>query len=472
MSGRENNADGKSSIPNTSSAGMNRGNRNPPRLRYTPSRRCMDMSPSREASNEMESDFSESRSNSNLNVSMESITEGKGKKTTSASVLERKLNADLDKFRKLSGNTISLILTSSHLRDTAKDLVSANLEWGEPPSTVLLVKKPWDQEVTCKMVELVEFLVLQKQFSIFIEDKVLEGENVVEQHEWETKGVSKNLKSWSASSISEIESVIDFVICLGGDGTLLYVSSLFQYIVPPVVSFHLGSLGFLTPFDFKDHQRCLNHIIRGDAVITLRERLECRFLSRKTKENNNVMNTHFCRRISKTEKEEAPVGKFAVLHQVMNEIVIDRGPSPYLSSLEVYCDGIMLTTVQADGLIIATPTGSTAYSVSAGGSMVHPSVPCILLTPICPHTLSFRPLILPDTVELQVVVPQDSRNTAWVSFDGRNREELCQGEAIMVTVSRFHIPTVNEVDQSSDWFKSLIDGLQWNTRKRQKEFAM
>ena len=100
-----------------------------------------------------------------------------------------------------------------------------------------------------------------------------------------------------------------------------------------------------------------------------------------------------------------------------------------------------MTTVQADGLTVSTPTGSTAYSVSsildfllctcltlsqlsAGGSLVHPEIPAILITPICPHTLSFRPMLLPDSMELRICVPYNSRSTAWASFDGRGRVEL------------------------------------------------
>ena len=95
-----------------------------------------------------------------------------------------------------------------------------------------------------------------------------------------------------------------------------------------------------------------------------------------------------------------------------------------MSLLELFGDNNHLTTVQADGLVIATPTGSTAYSVSAGGSLVHPEISALLITPICPHTLSFRPMLLPDSMELRVCVPYNSRSTAWASFDGRNRIEL------------------------------------------------
>lgn len=146
--------------------------------------------------------------------------------------------------------------------------------------------------------------------------------------------------------------------------------------------------------------------------------------------------------------------------EILNDLVVDRGPSPYVSQLELFgkyaellfftlglivilpADEHHLTTVQADGLCIATPTGSTAYSVSchrlprlnkmltnplqlsAGGSLVHPEIPSILITPLCPHTLSFRPMLLPDSMELRICVPFNSRSTAWASFDGRGRVEL------------------------------------------------
>ena len=97
----------------------------------------------------------------------------------------------------------------------------------------------------------------------------------------------------------------------------------------------------------------------------------------------------------------------------LNEVVIDRGTSTYLGMLEVYADNTLITTAQADGLIIATPTGSTAYSLAAGGALVMPSIPGILLTPICPHALSFRPAIFPDSVTLKIVLPISARQVGW-----------------------------------------------------------
>ncbi len=115
-------------------------------------------------------------------------------------------------------------------------------------------------------------------------------------------------------------------------------------------------------------------------------------------------------------------------HLVLNEVVVDRGPSPYLSNIDLYIDGKHITTVQGDGLIVSTPTGSTAYAVAAGASMIHPSVPAIMVTPICPHSLSFRPIVVPAGVELKICVSPDSRNSVWVSFDGRKRQEIQLGD--------------------------------------------
>lgn len=161
--------------------------------------------------------------------------------------------------------------------------------------------------------------------------------------------------------------------------------------------------------------------------------------------------------------------------QVLNELVLDRGPSSFLSMIECYevsrggtGPPRLLTKVQADGILVATATGSTAYSVSAGGSMCHPSVPAILVTPICPHSLSFRPVILPDSAVLLLRVPEDARSSAWVCFDGKNRQELQRGDSVLVKMSEFPMPTVNWGDEMSEFVGSLVRCLNWNDREEQK----
>lgn len=151
-------------------------------------------------------------------------------------------------------------------------------------------------------------------------------------------------------------------------------------------------------------------------------------------------------------------------YNVLNEAVIDRGPSPFLSVLDLTCDNQYLTTAQGDGIIIATPTGSTAYSLAAGGSIVYPSVPAILLTPICAHTLSFRPMLLPDSALLFCSVPLECRSCGMVSFDGKFRQELSRGDRLEVRASPFPMPTVNRLNYTGDWFDSLRAGFMYNLR--------
>ncbi|KAI9834912.1 MAG: NAD(+) kinase, partial [Thelocarpon superellum] len=249
------------------------------------------------------------------------------------------------------------------------------------------------------------------------------------------------LRYWTPDLCWSSPETFDLVLTLGGDGTVLFTSWLFQRIVPPILSFSLGSLGFLTNFQFHQYKEHL-HSVMGDSGmrVNLRMRFTC------TLYRNG--------RLGGAEEAEQ--------FEVLNELVIDRGPSPYVSNLELFGDNELLTVVQADGCIFSTPTGSTAYSLSAGGSLVHPDIPAILLTPICPHTLSFRPMLLNDTMLLRVAIPKASRATAYCSFDGKGRVELRQGDYVTIAASRYPFPTV--LAQPTDWFDSISRTLRWNTR--------
>jgi len=261
---------------------------------------------------------------------------------------------------------------------------------------------------------------------------------------------------------------IDFVCCLGGDGVILHASSLFHSAIPPVLSFHLGSMGFLTNHEYKDYKTALRQVIYGGTkldtcnmdsiedngngnrlgvMVTLRMRLECAIVRRGNDRPEQV-------------------------YEVLNEIVLDRGSNSFLTNIECYISGRMITRVQADGIMLATPTGSTAYSVAAGGSMVHPNVPAILLTPICPHSLNFRPVVLPDYVELELRVPDSARVGAWVCFDGKRRQELHRGDRVFVKMSENPVPTINKEDLTGDWFESLDRCFRWSNRLEQKHLAV
>lgn len=260
---------------------------------------------------------------------------------------------------------------------------------------------------------------------------------------------------------------VDLVICLGGDGLIFHViSELFPTAVPPVMPFNMGSMGFLTPFEFVDHERSIQSVLHARKCVTMRMRLRCvveRAPADVDGDGHARAQAHAFADNCLSDDADASVCRREEYH-VLNDLVIDRGPAPYLSNLEVLCDDCPVTRVQADGLIVATPTGSTAYSLSSGGSMVHPSVPAILFTPICPHSLSFRPVLFPEHVTLQIKVPKDSRATAWVSFDGRHRKELMRGDRVVVSVSPWWVPTFTRKDTTNDWFASVSQCLRWNER--------
>lgn len=141
----------------------------------------------------------------------------------------------------------------------------------------------------------------------------------------------------------DLTDKIDFIVCLGGDGTLLYASLLFQQSVPPVMAFHLGSLGFLTPFEFDNFQEQVTNVLEGHAALTLRSRLRCIIL-RKDHHSVEGDNGHAEGGAKVHGNSKVPTNLL-----VLNEVVIDRGPSPYLSNIDLFLDGKHITSVQGDG---------------------------------------------------------------------------------------------------------------------------
>lgn len=140
-----------------------------------------------------------------------------------------------------------------------------------------------------------------------------------------------------------------------------------------------------------------------------------------------------------------------------------------MSYAEIFGDDEHFTSILADGVCVSTPTGSTAYNLAAGGSLCHPENPVMLVTAICAHTLSFRPIILPDTIVLRVGVPYNARTNSWASFDGRERIELFPGDYVTISASRFPFASVQPHGRrSEDWVNSISGKLGWNTRQKQK----
>ncbi|KAI2629040.1 ATP-NAD kinase [Xylaria nigripes] len=339
------------------------------------------------------------------------------------------------------------VQTATGVREVSKQLQRKPIR--QAVRNVMIITKARDNELVYLTRELALWLLRTPRYgsdigvNVYVDAKLRHSKRFAASSILdEDPRFSDMLNYWSPEICWNHPEKFDLVCTLGGDGTVLFTSWLFQRVVPPVISFSLGSLGFLTSFEFEKYKQHLNRIMGDDGMrVNLRMRFTCTVYRNCASEEG----------MEKTEKFE-----------VLNELVIDRGPSPYVSNLELYGNNELLTVVQADGCIFSTPTGSTAYSLSAGGALVHPDIPAILLTPICPHTLSFRPMVLSDTMLLRVSIPHNSRATAYCAFDGKGRLELRPGNYVTITASQYPFPTIMRTD--TEWFNSVSRTLQWNTR--------
>lgn len=349
------------------------------------------------------------------------------------------------------------------------------MRWKEKPKSVLLVAKQGDMEVTRRLRDIASWIDSQGCFVILEPELWTEVQGKIEpefsppkrnskempSNKWRwgdsqglVPGFAERARTWTPGK-DKLEECIDLVVCIGGDGTLCWASGLFSGAMPPVIAFAGGSLGFLTPFPISDWLKLLMPVLgsKCEVVPPLQVACRMRFQMRLTRYDEE----------SRENLQPIPV-------QAMNEVLVHRGSSPHLVKLEVYVNDKHVTMVQGDGLIIATPTGSTAYSLAAGGSMMHPAVPGIILTPVCPHSLSFRPVVLPDSAVVKVQVPLSSRSQkVMVAVDGKDRIELKRGDFIEVEVSQYPIPTVCKSSVTADWFRSVNEALQWNLRLEQKK---
>ncbi|KAE8271232.1 hypothetical protein A4X09_0g1116 [Tilletia walkeri] len=292
--------------------------------------------------------------------------------------------------------------------------VSGNhsLRWKTRPRNVLIVKKRNDLKASAAMKEVIAHIHHSyPEFNVIVEPDAYE----------ELGGQRADLAVVSSSSQEkrQLAAKTDLVLTLGGDGSILHVSSLFDLsAVPPVLSFSMGTLGFLLPYDISSFQPAFADFIAGHVSLLFRSRLRM-----------NVQG----------ESEEV---------HLMNEVALHRGASPHLTIIDAFVNGQHLTEAIADGLIVSTPTGSTAYSLSAGGPIVHPSVQALVLTPICPRSLSFRTVILPSDSCIQLKISRASRSPAELSIDGRHYQTLAPGQHLQVSLSPYPIPCVNRPERS------------------------
>jgi NAD+ kinase len=331
----------------------------------------------------------------------------------------------------------------------------ASFKWEKPPRKVLLVKKIMEKDVSAKSKEVAEWLI-RRGLEVYVEPEAAATDQFPPQ-----------VKPWLPQDPESWE--VDFGVVLGGDGTLLHFANLLgeaeyhrnnaikksghqheQRPLPPCISFGMGSLGFMTNFQVDHYSKILSRIIDSgkedeEIFCTLRTRLNCMVKGKG--------------------------GQLKPIFSCLNECVIDKGQHPGLGKMGLQVDGMPVTVVHGDGLIISTPSGSTGYNLAVGGAMVAPSVPCMLITPIAPSTLSFRPVIIPESSKIEVSIPYSARTDGRAIFDGHRMEVLRHGESIVVETSSFPIPVVNARPYDQDWFKSIIEKLNWNVRVEQKPWS-
>ena len=227
------------------------------------------------------------------------------------------------------------------------------------------------------------------------------------------------------------------VLVLGGDGTLLSMADCIAHAGRdvPILGVNFGSLGFLTEVTLPELHAAL------EAALTGRARVEDRMMLRAT-----------------TVRPSAPPRT----EVAVNDVVINKAARSRLISLSVFVGDEFVTQVRADGLIIATPTGSTAYNLSAGGPVIEPSVDALVLTPIAPHTLSNRPIVIPASATVRVKPVLGERDEAFVTFDGQAGFELRSGDEI--SVSRADEPMRLIRPATRSYFEVLREKLNWGQR--------
>ena len=231
--------------------------------------------------------------------------------------------------------------------------------------------------------------------------------------------------------VAALGAQCDLGLVVGGDGTMLGLGRQLAHSGLPLIGINQGRLGFITDIPFGNFASTLAPMLRGDYEEDLRSLMHGR-----------VMRNGHC--------------VFDAL--AMNDVVVNRGATSGMVELRVEVDGHFVANQRADGLIIATPTGSTAYALSAGGPMLHPSIPGWVLVPIAPHTLSNRPIVLANTMEIAIELV--SGRDASANFDMQSLASLLHGDRIVVTRSNHQVRFLHPLGWS--YFDTLRQKLHWN----------
>jgi NAD+ kinase len=232
----------------------------------------------------------------------------------------------------------------------------------------------------------------------------------------------------------DIPPLVEMIVVLGGDGTLLGVARQVAEYRVPILGVNLGGLGFLTEIALEELYQVLEKVIEGDYRVEEREILHIAVIRK---------------------------GKQMAEYIVLNDAVINKGALARIIDIETTINGEPLATFKADGLIISTPTGSTAYNLSAGGPIVYPTLHCIIITPICSHTLTNRPVVIPDEVRIQAVL-KTKQEEVILTLDGQQGFPLEFDDVVEVKKSDTRILLVKSPHRH--FFGLLREKLKWGER--------
>jgi NAD+ kinase len=231
----------------------------------------------------------------------------------------------------------------------------------------------------------------------------------------------------------EVADGIDLMIVLGGDGTLLSAARVIAGRDIPLLAVNLGHLGFLTAITLEELYPELDRVFRGEHRIGIRRMLDC---------------------------ELVRDGEVIATYSALNDVVITKAMLARMIDLDTHVDSHFVAAYKADGLVIATPTGSTAYSLSAGGPIIFPQVAAVCITPICPHMLTNRPVIVPDTSEIHIL--NHGEDGTFLTIDGQVGEPMAKGDRVVCRSSSKKVSLIRPPKML--FFDVLREKLKWGER--------
>jgi NAD+ kinase len=284
------------------------------------------------------------------------------------------------------------------------------------PKTAAIISRPDRREVAQIIPGLLKWLS-EHGYQVVVDaetNNYVPGQDVVPRSQMATKA-------------------LDLVVVLGGDGTLLSAARATATIDVPLLGVNLGSLGFLTDVPLPSLYPMLEAIVQGGAEIEHRSLMQCQLLRGETVRGSYL---------------------------VFNDAVVNKTALAKLNTYDLYLDKVYVSSYRADGMIVATPTGSTAYSLSAGGPVLMPTVSAFVITPVAPHSLTHRPLVVPDSAEIEILL-RSEKEVAYLSLDGQPGMDLRDGDRVRCRRSEHQ---VNLFRTGADFFQVLRTKLKWGER--------